>query len=67
MLEPKALAELTERQSEVGPHKMVWVLPFLTRYPQHQWAARLYQAHGKAINHYSQVGGDLKPLYPQLN
>ena len=66
-LEPKTLAELTERQSEVGPHKMVWVLPFLTRYPQHQWAARLYQAHGKAINHYSQVGGDLKPLYPQLN
>ena len=47
-LEPKTLAELTERQSEVGPHKMVWVLPFLTRYPQHQWAARLYQAHGKA-------------------
>ena len=67
VLEPKTLAELTERQSEVGPHKMVWVLPFLTRYPQHQWAARLYQAHGKAINHYSQVGGDLKPLYPQLN
>lgn len=67
VLEPRTLAELKERQTEVGPHKMVWVLPFLNRYPQHQWARRLYQAQGKAINHYSQVGGDLKPLYPQLN
>ncbi|MGG2396364.1 polysaccharide lyase [Pseudomonas sp. SH1-B] len=67
VLEPKTLPELSERQTEVGPHKMVWLLPFLNRYPQHQWARRLYQAQGDEINHYSQVGGDLKPLYPQLN
>lgn len=67
VLEPKTLPELTERQSDVGPHKMVWLLPFLNRYPQHQWGRRLYQAEGEEINNYSQVGGDLKPLYPQLN
>jgi poly(beta-D-mannuronate) lyase len=67
VLEPRTLPELTERQSAVGPHKMVWLLPFLTRYPQHQWGRRLYEEHGEDINHYSQVGGDLKPLYPQFN
>lgn len=67
VLEPGTVAELSERQADVGPHKMVWLLPFLNRYPQHQWGRRLYQAHGEEINHYSQVGGDLKPLYPRPN
>lgn len=67
VLEPKTLPELTQRQAEVGTHKMVWLLPFLNRYPQHAWARRLYQAYGQDINGYSQVGGNLKPLYPRLN
>ena len=67
VLEPKTLAELTKSQAEVSTHKMVWLLPFLSRYPQHTWARRLYQAYGKDINGYSQVGGDLKPLYPRFN
>lgn len=67
VLEPDTLVELTTRQEDVGEHKMVWLLPFLSRYPQHQWARRMYQEYGEDINHYSQVGGDLKPLYPQLN
>ncbi len=67
VLEPDTLVELAARQEDVGEHKMVWLLPFLSRYPQHQWARRMYQEYGEDINHYGQVGGDLKPLYPQLN
>lgn len=67
VLEPKTLVELSTRQADVGAHKMVWLLPFLSRYPEHTWAKRMYQKYGASINNYSQVGGDLKPLYPQFN
>jgi poly(beta-D-mannuronate) lyase len=67
VLEPNTLPELSVRQADVGEHKMIWLLPFLSRYPDHAWGKRLYEEYGDAINNYSQVGGDLKPLYPQLN
>lgn len=67
VLEPKKLAELSVHQADVGEHKMVWLLPFLSRYPEHEWAKRMYREYGEDINNYSQVGGNLKPLYPQFN
>lgn len=64
VLEPEKLPEFNGiRQQTVGAHKMVWVLPFLSLYPQHEWANRLYEKHKEKISAYGQIGGEIKLFY----
>lgn len=63
-LEADSLPELSGRQREPSRHKMIWLVPFLARYPEHAWARRLYDRQNGDVDGYSQVGGSLKPLYP---
>ena len=65
-LEPKALPELDAKQREPARHKLIWLIPFLARYPDHVWARRLYEARKGDVDGYSQIGGTLKPFYPAL-
>lgn len=62
-----SLPELDGQAQEAVPvHKMTWLLPFLSRYPQHALARQLYQAENAEVDAYSQIGGRIKPLYPTL-
>lgn len=63
-LEPERLPELDGRQRYPSRHKMIWLIPFLDRHPEHAWARRLYERQDGDVDGYSQVGGQLKPLYP---
>jgi poly(beta-D-mannuronate) lyase len=61
------LPELDGQAQEAVPaHKMTWLLPFLSRYPEHVLARQLYQAEDPRVDAYSQIGGRIKPLYPDL-
>ncbi|UUY09062.1 polysaccharide lyase [Pseudomonas sp. J452] len=67
VLDAEALSELQGKEQEAVPaHKMTWLLPFLSRYPQHALARQLYQDEDGAVDAYGQLGGRLKPLYPNL-
>lgn len=67
VLEPDRLPELEGRkQKKVGSHKMIWLVPFLNRYPQHTWARALYDEQEGEVDNYSQIGGRLKPLYSRF-
>lgn len=67
VLDANALSELQGKaQATVPAHKMTWLLPFLSRYPQHALARQLYQNEDGAVDAYDQLGGRLKPLYPTL-
>lgn len=65
-IEPTTLPELSKGQAAPARHKMIWLIPFLSRYPDHQWARRLYDQQQGDVDGYSQIGGHLKPLYPAL-
>lgn len=67
VLREDSVAELTATQRQVSDHKMVWLLPFLHRQPQHALALELYGEVGSNIGHYGQVGGDLRALYPDID
>lgn len=67
VLEPRTLPELENRkQKKVGSHKMIWLIPFLNRYPDHAWARALYEDQDGEVDNYSQIGGRLKPLYSRF-
>jgi len=67
VLEPRTLPELDNRkQKKVGSHKMIWLIPFLNRYPDHAWARALYDDQDGEVDNYSQIGGRLKPLYSRF-
>lgn len=66
VLEPRGLPELKGSQSKVPPHKMIWLLPFLSRFPDHDWARRLYASVRGEVDNYSQIGGRLGAFYPNL-
>ncbi|MBU1331177.1 MAG: polysaccharide lyase [Gammaproteobacteria bacterium] len=67
VLEPKGLPELDgKKQKKVGSHKMIWLIPFLNRYPEHTWARALYDDQDGEVDNYSQIGGRLKPLYSRF-
>jgi len=67
VLEPDGLKELDGRsQKRVGSHKMIWLIPFLNRYPEHAWARKLYDEEDGDVDNYSQIGGRLKPLYSRF-
>ena len=65
---PLDSAMLSLSQQTVGKHKKSWLIPFLARYPRHEWARRLYKdASGTGtIGNYSQIGGDIRPFYPSI-
>lgn len=67
VLEPKGLPELEGRQASVPTHKMIWLLPFLNRFPDHAWARKLYESERGKVDNYSQIGGRIGALYPNLN
>ena len=68
VLDERSLAELRgQPQYPVPTYKMVWLLPFLSRYPQHPQALRLHAEVGAAADGYSQLGGRLAPLYPDVH
>ena len=67
VLEPKSIPELQGRQADVPTHKMIWLLPFLNRFPDHVWARKLFEKERGKVDNYSQIGGRLGPLYPNLN
>ncbi|TFF39349.1 polysaccharide lyase [Pseudomonas sp. RIT623] len=67
VLAPDTLAELKGRdQADVAPYKLAWLIPFLARQPQHRLARQLYDSEQGEVDNYSQVGGPLKPAYPNL-
>ncbi|SDU35016.1 alginate lyase family protein [Halopseudomonas salegens] len=67
VLREESIAELTHAQSEVPAHKMIWLLPFMARQPEHALAQELFGELGSSIGHYGQVGGDLRHLYPGID
>ena len=67
VLEPDTLPELNHsKQKKVASHKMIWLIPFLNRYPEHTWARALYDDQDGEVDNYSQIGGRLKPLYSRF-
>lgn len=67
VLDADELTELRgQRQYEVPPYKLVWLLPFLDLYPRHALAQRLHASAGAAADTYGQLGGRLDPLYPHV-
>ena len=68
VLDERSLSELRgQPQHPVPPYKMTWLLPFLSQYPQHALVRRLYVDVGVAADGYSQLGGQLAPLYPDVH
>lgn len=65
-LQPESLAELAPRQESPKRHKQIWLIPFLSRYPEQYWPRRLYLEQEGDVDGYSQIGGRIKPLYPDL-
>lgn len=67
-MEPDTLDELGgQSQEDPAIYKLVWLLPFLARYPQHPWARKLYQEEDGEVDNYSQIGGAIKPFYPRAH
>ncbi len=66
-LREEEVTELTSRQDEVSSRKMVWLLPFLSMQPDHALALELYDKVKQDVGYYGQVGGDLRPFYPEIN
>ncbi|MCX5507128.1 polysaccharide lyase [Pseudomonas sp. BJa3] len=67
VLAPDTLPELKgQRQAEVAPYKLAWLIPFLARRPGHALARQLYDSEDGEVDNYSQIGGLLKPAYPTL-
>ncbi|MDH0649233.1 polysaccharide lyase [Pseudomonas sp. GD03858] len=67
VLDPDTLPELKgQRQSDVAPYKLAWLIPFLARQPSHTLARQLYDSEDGEVDNYSQIGGPLKPAYPHL-
>ncbi|MFN3579179.1 MAG: alginate lyase family protein [Pseudomonas sp.] len=66
VLRERSVTELTSRQDKVPSHKMIWLLPFLALQPEHALALELYQKVKSDIGHYGQVGGNLRPFYPEI-
>jgi Alginate lyase. len=63
VLEPNELPELKgTKQQSVGNNKLVWIFPFLSMYPEHEWAKTLYTQKKKNISS-SQLGGDIGIFY----
>lgn len=67
LLHEESVSEFTSSQSAVSNHKMVWLLPFLSMQPRHDLALRLYSQVGHNVGYYGQVGGDLRPFYPDVD
>lgn len=68
VLAPERLPELKQqKQMEVPPYKMAWLIPFLNRNPQHALARQLYRAEDGEVDGYRQIGGQIKPFYPNLD
>ncbi|MFN3579181.1 MAG: alginate lyase family protein [Pseudomonas sp.] len=67
VLREGSVSELTSSQDRVSSHKMVWLLPFLSMQPRHALALELYSQVGSEVGYYGQVGGDLRPFYPDIN
>ena len=68
VLDERAVDELRgQPQHPVPPYKMVWLLPFLSQYPEHLQARRLHADVGSSADGYSQLGGRLAPLYPDVH
>ncbi|MFF7109001.1 polysaccharide lyase [Pseudomonas sichuanensis] len=67
VLDPHDLPELKgQAQEDVAPYKMAWLIPFLAREPGHRLARQLYDSEDGEVDNYSQLGGPLKPVYPNL-
>lgn len=67
VLAPDTLPELKgQGQAEVAPYKLAWLIPFLAREPGHRLARQLYDSEDGDVDNYSQIGGPLKPAYPNL-
>ncbi len=67
VLDPDDLPELKgQAQEDVAPYKMAWLIPFLAREPGHRLARQLYDGEDGEVDSYSQIGGPLKPVYPNL-
>lgn len=68
VLDPGALPELRgQKQMEVPSYKMVWLIPFLSRNPQHTLAKELYLKERGEVDGYSQIGGNIKTFYPNVD
>lgn len=67
VLAPDSLPQLKgQRQADVAPYKLAWLIPFLARRPEHALARQLYDSEDGEVDNYSQIGGPLKPAYPNL-
>ena len=68
VLAPDRVPELKkQKQMEVPPYKMAWLIPFLNRNPRHALARQLYRAEDGEVDGYRQIGGQIKPFYPNLD
>jgi len=63
---PGRLPELSEPQKRPGGHKMIWLLPFLKQQPEHLLAQSLYREEKDETGSYSQVGGDIRFFYMDI-
>ncbi|MDN4544648.1 alginate lyase family protein [Pseudomonas sp. C32] len=67
VLAPNGLPELQgQKQQKVPPYKMAWLVPFLSHNPQHVLARQLYGAEHGDVDGYRQIGGHIKPFYPNV-
>lgn len=67
VLREGSVSELTSSQDWVSRHKMVWLLPFLSMQPRHPLALELYGRVGNDVGYYGQLGGDVRPFYPDFD
>jgi poly(beta-D-mannuronate) lyase len=66
-LDPGSLPELQgKKQAAFSSRKLVWLIPFLSRYPEENWPVKLYRHHRGEVDGYSQIGGPIKLYYPDL-
>ncbi|UYZ83290.1 alginate lyase family protein [Entomomonas sp. E2T0] len=67
VLNPNSLHELPGTQSTVKPYKMIWVIPFINKYPANNLTKELYSQDPTGIDNYSQISGSIKHFYPNIN
>jgi poly(beta-D-mannuronate) lyase len=59
-------AVVQDKQESVAAYRMAWLIPFLSRFPDHQEARKLYKSKQGKVDGYSQIGGRIKSLYPNF-
>lgn len=68
ILQPERLNKIVwQNQKSVSKQKLVWLIPYLTRFPNEYWARKLYVSRNGDVDGYSQIGGPIKSFYPSLD